>query len=197
MNERMSSWTVMLKQLGDLLSHFKDDKLGGKWQKEDLLMLQQQFVALIEELLQFITGIRNHLDAREQLIDLWDENKSFAPLTKQLFGQEQYLFYKRLWDEFAALLPTDERQEDLYFRISITAVQLLFLLQIMHEAKVIEAPKKGNLFAFISKHVGTFNQETLSYESLRKKYHAVDRNTIVKVRRLLLDLLNLINTKHL
>lgn len=197
MNEEMSNWIVILRQLEILLSHFKNNKLDGNWEKEDLLMLQQQSVALIEGLQQSFTGFRDHLDAREQLIDLWDENKAYTPLTKQLFGQEQYVFYKRLSDELASLLQTDERQEDLYFRISITAVQLLFLLQIMHEAKVMETPKKGNLFTFISKHIGTFNQEKLSYESLRKKYRAVDRQTIVKVRRLLLDLINLINTKHL
>jgi len=190
-------WPAILERIGKLLTHFRDEKLLANWEKKDLLELQDAFTSLVAEIQQYILHTERKLVSRVELIDLWKEDKPYLPLTKELFAQDHYRFYKQLWEELDGLLAVRQQTDDLYFRVSITAMQLLFLIHLMHEANIIETPKKGNLFRFISRHIGTLQQEELSYESLRKKFHTADRNTVLKVRRLLMDLVNLINSRHL
>ncbi|GAA4786171.1 hypothetical protein GCM10023231_12620 [Olivibacter ginsenosidimutans] len=190
-------WSAVLQRIGRLLARFKEEKLTTDWEKKDLLELQYAFASLVSEIVQYVEETERKLVSRVELIDLWKEDKPYLPLTKELFAQDHYRFYKQLWEELHDLLTVRQHADDLYFRVSITAMQLLFLIHVMHEANIIETPKKGNLFRFISRHIGTLQQEELSYESLRKKFHATDRNTILKVRRLLMDLVNLINNRHL
>ncbi|MCL4640491.1 MAG: hypothetical protein M5Z89_15955 [Olivibacter sp.] len=190
-------WASVLERLGIFLANFKEEKLEDQWRKDDLLELQKQFSDLLNQLQKTFEGMQDRLAARAQLIELWDDDREYVPLTRAMFGMEQYQFYLHIWEELNVLVRKESPADDLYFRVSITAMQLLFLLHIMHEAKIIETPKKGNFFLFISKHIGTAQQDKLSFESLRKKYHTIDRKTVMKVRRLLMDLVNLINTKHL
>lgn len=197
MGSGMNDWRERLKRIEKLLAYFKEEKLSEHWQKDDLLRLQDAFKLLLTEIQQYFGDMQQELLSRGELINLWDEEKLHIPLTKKLFGMDHYRFYKEVWDELNAVLSVQKETEDLYFRVSISAMQLLFLIHLMHEARIVETPKKGNLFRFISKHIGTLQHEELSYESLRKKYHTADRNTIIKVRRLLMDLVNLINNHHL
>jgi len=195
--EEKKDWLAILQQIGALLTRFRDEKLAANWEKKDLLEIQDAFTSLVTEIQQYVLHAERKLVSRVELIDLWKEDKPYLPLTKELFAQDHYRFYKQLWEELDELLAVRQNTDDLYFRVSITAMQLLFLIHLMHEANIIETPKKGNLFRFISRHIGTLQHEELSYESLRKKFHIADKNTVLKVRRLLLDLVNLINSRHL
>ncbi|MDM8173453.1 hypothetical protein QT327_03615 [Olivibacter sp. 47] len=142
-------WASVLERLGIFLANFKEEKLEDQWRKDDLLELQKQFSDLLNKLQKTFEGMQDRLAARAQLIELWDDDREYVPLTRAMFGMEQYQFYLHIWEELNVLVRKESPKDDLYFRVSITAMQLLFLLHIMHEAKIIETPKKGTFSSLL------------------------------------------------
>ncbi|MEH6307222.1 hypothetical protein RYH73_16360 [Olivibacter sp. CPCC 100613] len=102
---------------------------------------------------------------------------------------------RKIWSKF----PVGGAKEDskkYYFRVSLTARQLIFFFRILLELQILMVGKKKMLFTFIANFIGTPNADRLALHSLLSKDDIPSQQVIEKVKEILIKMINHINTKY-
>lgn len=96
----------------------------------------------------------------------------------------------------------DELQKSFFIRdepcmLNLTGREILLFYRLVRDAGILNIePGMVSAFSFIELHFRTANQEHFSYESLRKKYYALDKSQVLKMGKLLEKLLE-VNKQYL
>jgi len=78
--------------------------------------------------------------------------------------------------------------------LKIASKELLLLLRLLRDMDLVDQGSLKQMLNFVCASFRTVNQEHLSYESLRKKYSDMDRSSILKVRKLLMNMIDKLST---
>lgn len=85
----------------------------------------------------------------------------------------------------------------IFFTVSITLEQLLFLFRLLIETGIVIIKRKSDLYDFIHLHIGTEERKTFSRGSLRNAFGSRKQATAKKVKEILMEMMRLINQKYL
>ncbi len=85
----------------------------------------------------------------------------------------------------------------IFFTVSITLEQLLFLFRLLIETGIVIIKRKADLYDFIHLHIGTEERKTFSRGSLRNAFASRRQATAKKVKDILTEMTRLINQKYL
>ncbi len=85
----------------------------------------------------------------------------------------------------------------IFFTVSITLEQLLFLFRLLIETGIVIIKRKSDLYDFIHLHIGTEERKTFSRGSLRNAFASRRQATAKKVKDILMEMVRLINQKYL
>lgn len=85
----------------------------------------------------------------------------------------------------------------LFFTVSITLEQLMFLFRLFIETGIMIIKRKADLYDFIHLHIGTEERTTFSRGSLRNAFASRKQATAKKVKEVLMEMVRLINQKYL
>ena len=138
----------------------------------------------------FCTLLKEFVGYQSDLLLVRSELQSLlttSPLSeeaKQTWMADQLVFYKG-WIANAAGQLSGLKDT---CTLKISSKELLLLLRLLRDMDLVEQGSLKQMLGFVCASFRTVNQEHLSYESLRKKYSDMDRASILKVRKLLMNL---------
>ena len=164
-------------------------QLAGDGGLLGLALLQEQCRDLCTLLKEFVEHHSNMLLVRSELQSLI-ATSALSEEARLIWMADQLAFY-RVWianveDQLAGLKET--------CTLKIPSRELLLLLRLLKDMDLVEQGSLKQMLTFICASFRTVNQEHLSYESLRKKYSDMDRNSILKVRKLLTNMSERLST---
>lgn len=145
---------------------------------------------LEEKCMDFCTLLREFVNYQSDLLLVRSELQSLlaiSPLSeeaKQIWMADQLAFYK-VWIANVATQFSGLKDA---CTLKIASKELLLLLRVLRDLELIEQVSLKQMLGFICTSFRTVNQEHLSYESLRKKYSDIDQSSILKVRKLLMNM---------
>lgn len=84
-----------------------------------------------------------------------------------------------------------------FFTVSITLEQLLFLFRLLIETGIIIIRRKSDLYDFVHLHIGTEERKAFSRGSLRNAFSSRRQATAKKIKDVLMEMVRLINQKYL
>lgn len=156
-----------------------NDMLTGLMQLEkkclDLCTLFKEFMGCQSDLLMARVELQTQLSA----VHMSDE-------AKQIWMVDQLAFYKVWVTDLQAQLTG---RKDIC-TLKISSKELLLIARLLRDMDLFEQCSLKQMLGFICASFCTVNQQRLSYESMRKKYSDVDQGSILKVKKLLLDMSN-------
>jgi len=124
----------------------------------------------------------DRLLARQQLQAAIGADIDMPAAAKEMLATDQLAFYAELLGDMLYFFTGSERGRCVAF--NLTVEELLFFVRLLLEEKVMDVETLKAVFLFLSRHARTSGSETLSYESLRKKYSNVGQNAKERVAAL-------------
>lgn len=85
----------------------------------------------------------------------------------------------------------------LFFTVSITLEELLFVFRLFIETGIFIIKSKSDLYDFVHLHIGTRERKAFSRGSLRNAFSSRRQATAKKVKDILMEMVRLINQKYL
>ncbi|SEK53536.1 hypothetical protein [Parapedobacter koreensis] len=164
------------------------DEARSMRETDPWLSFNAQVQALLEDLDGQQQRCRQQLMARAALHDMVGQAAFPSVGAAGMYHEDQRQWYRHFLGDLQQYISGGV--EGRCLRVSITVVEVLFLLRLFVEEGVIEVRQLKPVFKTLSRYMATPHQERLSYESIRKKYSIAPGEARVKVRRLLERLLN-------
>lgn len=140
---------------------------------KEILEFSVQFEQFLQQLFQEIT-IRADM---QEAIDI-SLLKSEA---YEAFFKDQLQFYRQWLNQFDQLLTHASGK----CTMGLTSRQVLLFLRLARDMELLSEKQLKPYFYFLSANFRTTYQESLSYESIRKKYSQLDERTLKDVEHLL------------
>jgi len=142
-----------------------------------------EVAAALEAIEQSRTRFQERLFARRQLQEAIGMDARMPHAARRMLAADQLAFYTELLRDMLLFFTGSERGRCVSF--NLTVEELLFFIRLLLEEKVMDVETLKSVFLFLSRHARTTGSESLSYESLRKKYSGVGNNAKNKVEALL------------
>ncbi|MBK1439700.1 hypothetical protein JHJ32_06875 [Parapedobacter sp. ISTM3] len=162
----------------------------ARWMREvdPWLSFNAQVQALLDDWDGQQQRCRQQLIARAALHGMVGQAEFPSAGAAGMYHEDQRQWYRHFLGELQQYVIGGAEERCL--RVSVTVVEVLFLLRLFVEEGVIEVRQLKPVFKALSRYMATPHQERLSYESIRKKYSTAPGEARVKVSRLLERLLN-------
>ncbi|MBL1411006.1 hypothetical protein [Sphingobacterium faecale] len=152
--------------------------------EKELLAFNGQIMEFMAALRQCCSDMQEQIDVRVELQDAV-KLSGIKQAAYESFFQDQITFYRQWLSGFAELVHTDKGK----CTVGLTVRQILLLLRLARDTGILAEQQLKPYFYFLQTSFRTNAQDSLSYESLRKKYSELDRYTIINLRRLLEEML--------
>ncbi|GEM_PF-1450276 len=148
-----------------------------------LVQLEEKCMDLCTLLKEFVDQQSEMLFARSELQSLL-ASSALSEEARRIWMADQLAFYK-IWIANVGLQLAGLKET---CTLKISSKELLLVLRLLKDMELVEQGSLKQMLTFVCTSFRTVNQEHLSYESLRKKYSDMDRNSILKVRKLLTNM---------
>ncbi|GGG96575.1 hypothetical protein GCM10007415_34730 [Parapedobacter pyrenivorans] len=153
---------------------------------DDITALNSMSYNALSELGERYQRLGDSLNARRNLQEAIQPALELPIEARRMYVLDQLSFYERFVSEMMTFLTGSDYGRCISFSLSVE--ELLFFLRLVLEEQVMDAGALKPIFLFLSRHARTSGSDTLSYESLRKKYSAVGEGAKKRVAALMANL---------
>lgn len=175
------------KQLGQLESRATTDI---QWDSESLGQLNEALRQILDGIGLQVAQWQLELQAREELQARLLDAPPPSEETTRLWWREQLAFYGGLLHRVDHFLCVDAGAR---VTTALKAQEILLMIRLMVAGGLIQAETLHPIFRHLSRFVGTEKHNRLSYESLKKRYSLRHEPTRKNVKRMLMNMLRLID----
>lgn len=179
------------QQLKEIYADFMSlqEESEGADRMKKLKKFNTQLSDFVKQVIQFIQDMQEQIQNRKKLQEII-EGAQVQPQTYEGFYKDQISFYRNCLNQFGQIkIQTRDK-----CTMALTAKQVLLLLRLARDTNILTEKQLKPYFYFLQTNFKTESQETLSYESLRKKYSQLDKSTITQVKNMLEAMLRIL--KH-
>ncbi|SEN21235.1 hypothetical protein SAMN05216436_11326 [bacterium A37T11] len=156
-----------LHKLGRDIELLSSGGAGESWNHAALLDINERIHQLLSEATEHLEQLNEQLKSRKELQELLMQLKHKQAKTRTMLWQEQVSFYQ---DMITEIQEHFKKEENAYITISLTTLEILFLIRLFLEEEIIQADSLQPIFRFLSSYTGTLQHSRLSFESLKKRY---------------------------
>lgn len=145
--------------------------------------INTELQAMLEDIHQAHSQYEEKTRTRKAMQQWMKPTEDTPPAAVGMYLNDQFGFYRDLIEDMMAVFTGSERTRCVSFALSVD--ELLFMIRILLDEQLMGTKALKPIFLFLSRYARTTGSDTLSYESLRKKYSRSNPSARRNVRQML------------